>query len=225
MSQKPKLFGADYSVYVRAVRLALHEKGVDYDLVPVDVFAASGPPSSYLARQPFGRIPAFEHDSFNLYESGAITRYLDEAFEGPRLQPATPKQRARMNQIISIADGYIYSNLVWGMYVELVSKPLRGEPSDERRVAIARSKVPVCLQALADLMDGAPWLGGETLTLADLHVAPMMDYFLMVPEARGLLEQHAALASWWQRMVERPSMRYTNPRREAAAAGALPKHR
>ncbi|WP_052451571.1 glutathione S-transferase family protein [Rhizobium gallicum] len=69
-----------------------------------------------------------------------------------------------MNQIISIADGYIYSNLVWGIHVELVSKPLRGEPSDEAGVAIARSKAPVCLQALADLMDGEPWLAGETLT-------------------------------------------------------------
>jgi glutathione S-transferase len=71
MRQKPKLFGADYSVYVRAARLTLYEKGVDYDLVPVDVFAVAGPPSSYLARQPFGRIPALEHDGSNLYETGA----------------------------------------------------------------------------------------------------------------------------------------------------------
>ncbi|APO68725.1 glutathione S-transferase protein [Rhizobium gallicum] len=211
MRQKPKLFGADYSVYVRAVRLTLHEKGADYDLVPVDVFAAAGPPSSYLARQPFGRIPALEHDGFNLYETGAITRYIDAAFNGPSLQPATPRKCARMNQIISIADGYIYSNLVWGIYVELVSKPLRGEPSDEARVAIARSKAPVCLQALADLMDGEPWLAGETLTLADLHVAPMMDYFLTVPGGRKLLEQHTGLAAWWQRIAERPSMQYTQP--------------
>ncbi|ULJ73976.1 glutathione S-transferase family protein [Rhizobium gallicum] len=211
MRQRPKLFGADYSVYVRAVRLTLHEKGVDYDLVPVDVFAAAGPPSSYLARQPFGRIPALEHNGFNLYETGAITRYIDAAFNGPSLQPATPRKCARMNQIISIADGYIYSNLVWGMYVELVSKPLRGEPSDEARVAIARSKAPVCLQALADLMDGEPWLAGGTLTLADLHVAPMMDYFLTVPEGRKLLEQHTGLAAWWQRIAERPSMQYTKP--------------
>ena len=39
---KPTLFGADYSVYVRIVRLTLAEKGVDYELVPVDVFAADG---------------------------------------------------------------------------------------------------------------------------------------------------------------------------------------
>ena len=66
---RPILFGAAYSVYVRAVRLALHEKGVAYDHVAVDVFGASGPPADYQVRHPFGRIPAFEHDDVRLYES------------------------------------------------------------------------------------------------------------------------------------------------------------
>ena len=84
---KPQLFGADYSVYVRIVRLALAEKGVGYDLVPVDVFAADGVPAWYLELHPFGRIPAFEHDGLRLFETAAITRYVDEAFAGPPLQP------------------------------------------------------------------------------------------------------------------------------------------
>ncbi|MBP1858836.1 glutathione S-transferase family protein [Rhizobium herbae] len=209
--QKPILFGADYSVYVRAVRLALFEKGVDYDLVPIDVFAETGPPPPYLTRQPFGRIPALEHDGFQLYETGAITRYIDEAFEGPALQPADPCHRARVNQIISIADGYVYSTLVWGIYVERVSKPLRGEPSDETRLAASLSKAPVILKALADLMGDGPWLGGTALTLANLHVAPMMDYFAKSPEGLPMLDRHANLRGWWSRMRERASMRQTEP--------------
>ncbi|OBZ92013.1 glutathione S-transferase [Pararhizobium polonicum] len=209
--QKPILFGADYSVYVRAARLALHEKGVDYDLEPVDVFADEGPPPSYLARQPFGRIPALEHNGFQLYETGAITRYIDEAFEGPALQPADPRHRARVNQIISIADGYVYPTLVWGIYVERVSKPLRGEPSDGKHLAASLFKAPIILKALADLMGGGLWLGGASLTLADLHLAPMMDYFGMAPEGRQMLEEHANLNAWWSRMRERPGMRQTKP--------------
>jgi glutathione S-transferase len=208
---RPTLYGADYSVYVRSARLALHEKGVEYELRPVDVFAEGGAPASHLARQPFGRIPAFEQDGFSLYETGAITRYVDEAFAGPSLQPVVPQRRARMNQLISIADGYIYPQLVWGLYVELVSKPRRGAPSDAERVAAAWSRAPICLRALADLMAESPWLAGETLTLADLHVAPMLAYFLMVPEGRALLEAQAGLAGWWQRMEDRPSMRATRP--------------
>ena len=109
----PIVVGAPYSVYVRAVRLALEEKGVPYEIVPVDIFATGGPPPEHRARHPFGKIPAFEHAGFRLYEAGAITRYVDEAFPGPRLQPEDPHGRARMNQIISILDSYAYRTLVW----------------------------------------------------------------------------------------------------------------
>ena len=54
----PVLFGASYSVYVRAARLALEEKGVPYRLEDVDIFADGGPPPDYRLRHPFLRIPA-----------------------------------------------------------------------------------------------------------------------------------------------------------------------
>ncbi len=210
---KPKLFGADYSVYVRSVRLALHEKGIDYDLVPVDIFAESGPPPGYLDRQPFGRIPAFEHGDFLLYETGAITRYIDEAFPGPGLQPREPRQRARMNQIISIADGYVYPVLVWGIYVEQVAKAQRGETADDIRLSSSLLRAPICLKAIADLMGEAPWLGGGALSLADLHAAPMFDYFLMVPQGREMIGAYPNLASWWSRIRTRRSMIASAPAR------------
>ena len=94
---RPIVFGAPYSVYARAVRLALEEKGVQYELVPVDVFASGGPPPEHKSRHPFGKIPAFEHAGFRLDEAGAITRYVDEAFPGPGLQPKDARSRARMN--------------------------------------------------------------------------------------------------------------------------------
>lgn len=40
---EPILFGAAYSVYVRAVRLALEEKQVPHRLVEIDIFAPGGP--------------------------------------------------------------------------------------------------------------------------------------------------------------------------------------
>jgi hypothetical protein len=61
---KPMLFGEPYSVYVRAVRLALEEKNGAYELVPVDIFKPGGPPPEHYARHPFGKIPAFEHAGF-----------------------------------------------------------------------------------------------------------------------------------------------------------------
>lgn len=209
--QKPRLFGADYSVYVRAARLALLEKGVDHELVPVDVFATGGPPVAYLERQPFGRIPAFEHGDFTLYETGAISRYVDEAFEGPVLQPADLRARARMNQVISVADGYLYPTLVWGIYVEQVSKPLNGRHTDIAKLQAALNTAPTCLRALSDLKGDGPWLCGSALSLADLHVAPMIDYFIKAPVAPDMMAENFTLAAWWERMADRASMQATIP--------------
>jgi len=207
----PVVFGADYSVYVRTVRLTLEEKGVGYRLVPVDVFAEGGPPRDYLERQPFGRIPAFEHDGFRLYETGAIIRYVDEAFEGPALQATDLRQRARGNQIISMMDAYGYPVMVWGIYVERISKPAEGGLTDEARVRENLPKAATLLKALSDLMQDAPWLTGERLTLADLHTASVFAYFLLTPESQTLIKDHPNLVDWWSRISERQSVLATRP--------------
>ena len=211
MIEKPRIFGAAYSVYVRIVRLALLEKGVGYDHTPVDIFAAEGPPASYRLRHPFDRIPAFEHAGFALYETGAITRYIDEAFEGPALQPTDVRERARCNQLVSMADNYVYPQLVWGVYVERVSKPRRGEATNESKFMTALAAAEICLKAMADIKGDAPWLAGSRLTLADLYAAPMFAYFLKAEEGRDMLRKQRSLAVWWSKMAERPSMRASDP--------------
>jgi glutathione S-transferase len=206
MDVEPILYGAPYSVYVRAARLTLEEKGVAYRLVPVDVFAEEGVPADHLDRHPFGRIPAFEYRGFRLYEAGAITRYVDEIFAGPSLQPGSPEDRARINQVISIIDSYVYRTLVWDIYVERVSAPKRNRAPDEARIEAALPRARVCLLALERIMGKGPFLTGAKLTLADLHAAPMFAYFTQAREAQVLLEAHVSIRSWWDMMAGRPSM-------------------
>jgi glutathione S-transferase len=210
-NNRPQLYGADYSVYVRIARLALMEKGVAHDLVPVDIFAEDRIPDTHLARHPFGKIPAFKHGDFDLYETGAITRYVDEAFNGPALQPTDAKTRARMNQIISIADGYVYPQMVWGLYVECIEKPKRGEAPDSDRVEKARGVAHTSLAVLAGLLGEQRWMCGDTLTLADLYLAPMIDYAAEVPEFCEMFSGHPTLADWWQRVTALESFRETRP--------------
>ena len=206
---EPSLYGAAYSVYVRVARLALLEKGVAYRLVEVDAFASDGPPAEHLTRQPFGKIPAFEHDGFRLYETGAITRYVDEAFEGTALQPVNPQARARMNQVISILDSYAYPVLVWVIYVERIDAPKRGRRSDEARIMLALPEAETCLTALEDILADGPWLAGPVLTLADLHAAPIFDLLLQTPEGAEMLAQHPRLMAWWSAASARESMTLT----------------
>lgn len=206
-----RLYGNDDSVYVRIARLTLAEKGVDYDLVPVDPFAEGGPPDWYRALHPFGRIPAFEHDGLRLFETAAIARYVDDAFDGPPLQPTTPRERAVMNQIIGLLDSYAYRAMVWDVYVERMSKPRRGVASDEARIAAAIPVAATVVETLARLNAPGQWLLGKQLTLADLHAAPMFAYFAKAPEGATMLAENPEMLAWWRAISYRSSFTGTEP--------------
>jgi glutathione S-transferase len=206
---QPVLFGAAYSVYTRIARLALLEKGVAHAFEEVDIFDPAGPPEGYLERHPFGRIPSFTHDGFALFETAAIARYVDEAFPGPPLQPATARGRARVAQIVGILDSYGYRPMVWDIFVERVRRPQQNEQSDEAGIAAAVVNADRCLGVLEGLMAGSPWLAGDALSLADLHAAPMIAYLRAAPEGAMLMAKHLRLAVWWERIAARPSMRAT----------------
>lgn len=221
MSEIPELtsstlYGAPYSVYVRAARLALAEKGVAYELVPVDIFGAEVP-GWYRALHPFGRIPAFAHDGFRLYETGAILRYVDEAFDGPALMPPSsdPRGRARVNQVIGLCDAYLYRPLIWDIYVERCDAPAERRAADEAKIAAALPRVATCFAALAELArEEGPYLLGAQLTLADLHLAPMISLGLRAAEVPPLLRAQPKLARWWSAMRARPSLAATATRAE-----------
>ncbi|WP_455372659.1 glutathione S-transferase family protein [Limibacillus halophilus] len=205
MSTAVQVFGAAYSVYVRAVRLALEEKGVSYDLVPVDIFAEEGPPPSYSDRHPLLKIPAFQHGDFRLYESDAILRYIDAAFPGPALQPALLRSHARANQMLSILNAYAYRCWVWDIYVERVAKPAEGGEGDERRIADALPRAATCLDALAELMEGDPYLLGGEPYLPDLLAAPMIACLRQAEEGSLLLKERPRWLAWWEAVSARES--------------------
>ena len=203
------LYGADYSVYTRIARLALEEKGIVYALEPVDIFSAAGPGDAYLERHPFARIPSLAHGDFALYEAGAIARYVDEAFEGPRLQPDDARSRARMNQIVSIMDSYGFGALVWDVFFERVRAPQHGRAPDEARIRAGLEISDKCLAALDRLQGRNIFLASHDFSLADLHAYPMITLFRMAPEGASLLDYYPDLAAWYRRIHERDSVMST----------------
>jgi glutathione S-transferase len=194
------VLGARYSVYVRAVLMALESKRVPYRLEPVDIFSQDQAVQAYRKVHPFGRIPAFRHGEFTIYETGAINRYIDEAFAGPPLQPAAVRDRANMVQIMSMTDAYGYRPLVWDIYVERVSNARDGKPVNEALIASALPKARLYLQALCDLMGRKAFLADDSPTLADFHAAPIFGYFLEAPEGREVMAEFPHLMEWWQRI-------------------------
>ena len=190
------LLGLRISVYTRIACLALEEKGVDYDLREVDIFADDGPPADYLALNPFGNIPTLLHGDLVLYETAAINRYVDEISPGPSLQPSVPAERARMNQIISMLDNYCYRPKVWDVYVQRVVVPTSGGVADEACIAAALPGLRSLLEQLEHWRGDRDYLVGEELTLADLHLYPMLSYFIKSREGVRMVGSLPNLQQW-----------------------------
>jgi glutathione S-transferase len=208
---KPTVYGPAYSTYARTARLALEEKGVDYDLVEVDILQGAGQAPEHLARHPFGKVPAFEHEGFALYETDAVTRYVNEAFPGPDLEPSNVRERARMTQAINVVGSYGYPCLITQIVIQRMVMPMLGNQSDEAAISQALPQAKACLGALERLIDGNSYLAGETLSRADLLLIPIYDYFSQTPEGQKLLRAAPNLERWWDKVRSRPSVEKTRP--------------
>jgi glutathione S-transferase len=200
---KLRLFGASYSVYARIARLVLAECGQAYELVEVDIFDRENLPPDYLARQPFGKIPALAHEDFRLYETDAIAHYVNEALGAGKLMPFGPRPRARCLQVMRIVDNYAYPALVWGLYVAETEEERTGA-LDAAVLAQARKVLGV----LEGLMVG-PYFLGEKLSLADLWAIPVFAYLRLAPSGPVLMGDCPRLQAWCDVMAGRDSVQAT----------------
>jgi glutathione S-transferase len=205
-----ELHGYKYSVYNRIARIALEEKAVSYERVEVDPFQKQIP-SQYRAMNPFLRVPTLVHDDFVLYETSAITRYVDESFGTPQLQPDSIHDQARMCQIISIIDNYGYWPMVRQVASQRLFRPRAGEQVDEKEVQVGLKASARVLDTIEQLFDGRHYLVGTTLSLCDIHLSPMIAYFSMTDEGLAALSERPRLSRWWAQMKQRPSLIATDP--------------
>ncbi len=209
-TKKVRLYGPNWSAYVRSTRLALIEKGVAYDPVDVD-FSTGRMPAAHLDRHPFGKVPLLKHGDFSIFETTAIGRYVDAAFPGPSLQPSAPKDIGRMAQLIAIIDAYLSADIRMGIITERLINPMLGARCNEEIASKAETAVAKGFQALCECADGNGFLVGNHITLADLHAIPLIDYLQLTPGGSALVGSQPRLAAWWQQMAERPSVIATNP--------------
>ena len=199
--------GIPGSPYVRAALLALEEKGAEYELAAMQFGTLKQQP--HLSRHPFGRIPAFEHDGWMLYETQAIMRYVDDVVPGPRLQPEEPRGAARMNQLMGITDWYVMRQVSMPITRNRVVAPRFNRPVDEEEVMQAIPNARICIAEISRLLNGHPWMAGEAISLADLLLAPHLSMFALAPEGAQILQEHENLTRWLARIEARPSMQAT----------------
>ena len=87
------------SPYALAAYASLVEKGLTFDVKPLEIFANAQKESAFATTSITRRIPTLIHDHFSLSESSAICEYIDESFEGTQLYPIGLRDRARARQV------------------------------------------------------------------------------------------------------------------------------
>ena len=196
------------SPFGRAVLATLEEKRTPCRFVLVPPGGSKAP--EHLARHPFGRVPAFEHDGFMLYETQAILRHLDRVVPQPALTPADPKAAARMDQVMNINDWYLFQGVNNVIGFQRIVKPrILQQPPDEAAIAEAMPRAHTVFKELSRLLGAQPYFVGDAVTLADFMVAPQMDFLSSTPEWQTLTAATPNLLAWLDRMRTRPSMQAT----------------
>ena len=198
-----KLYGHPMSTCTRKVMMTLAEKGHEAEFVLVDILKGEQKLPAALARQPFGVIPALEDDDLVLYESRAITRYLDEKLGGPRLVPTDVRDRAMMEQWFSVEQSYM-SPKAMVIIMNNMFAPMMGKTPDTDAVAKAKENLSTTFDIADKGLARQDFFGGKTFSLADISWMPYVQYLFGSKEGE-MVTGRKNLGAWWKRVSERPT--------------------
>jgi len=187
------LYGFPPSTYTQTALLVAREAGASVDVQPLEFKQAS-----HLALHPYGKMPILEHDTgkggkLRLFETLAISSYVDRVFNGGKLQPTAPAAHATMLQWISVAIDYAYTDLV---------SALHGDSPGPDAVTAAGGQLKLLDRGLGD----RPYFAGSEPSLADLFLYPMVD-FAVTKLGEASLRGLPSLLQWRRSMGTRPSAR------------------
>ncbi len=189
---KPILHGAILSPYVRKVRVALSEKGIDYEGVSVMPGSQS---AEYRAKSPLGKIPCYQEGDFALPDSSAILAYLERAYPKPALYPSDPQQYARALWYEEYADTKIAQVCTVGFFQRFVQAILMKKPVDEEAIRKALTEdAPPVFDYLEKELSDREFLAGGQFSVADIATA---SFFVNMEHAGDRVD-----ASRWPRLTD-----------------------
>lgn len=179
------LYSAERCPYAARARIVLAEKGVQFEIVEIDL---SDRPDWLYEKNPKGRVPVIEEDDGPpLAESAVILEFIEERYPEPALLPADPADRAAVRLLIFRDD-----DLTSPYYA------LRREEEG------ARERFDAALGRFDALLGRQSYLSGAEFGLADIALVP---WFLRARDMLGVeLDGFPSLADWLARLEERPSI-------------------
>jgi glutathione S-transferase len=207
-----ELHGPANSSFVCAARVALEEKGVIYQLVEPDILQSRGFRLADLLRYLAAQQPTLVAGDFALHDCESILRYVDEAYDGPALQPAEAKMRALMVEIQGVIRDYLQPAAIGKIATQRLFAPFLGSATDMRIVEEAVTPVQNALTAIEQISvsahdgEAGEMLLGARVSLADIALMPIAAYLTMTPEGQSAIAASRRLSRWWLSVSRRPSL-------------------
>ncbi|PSB19040.1 glutathione S-transferase family protein [Phormidesmis priestleyi ULC007] len=172
-----KLYGVGRS-RASIVQWYLEELAIPYEFVVLDLQAGDLSQPTFLAINPFAKVPAIVDGDFTLWESGAILMYLAEKY-GHELD--STEKRATIAQWVLFAN----STLATGIFVE----------------ANRAREMPRLMKPLNELFERQPFVLGDQFSVADVAVGSLLSYIPMMLKLD--LSEYPNVTAYMNRMAER----------------------
>ncbi len=222
------------SVCAQKVRIALDEKGQEAREHMLTLRGDQNDPA-YMRLNPSGVVPTLVHDGRAIVESSLILYYLDEVFPAPPLMPSSPAARHRVRLYNKLIDEYMHNSCTIMTFAtafrpnflkvpreqwlaEINKAPLKRRAEykrsviehglDSEFVADALGQHRKMISWMAEDLANGPYLAGNAFSIGDVAVIPYI-LRLELLKLAGIWAEHPAVAEWWARMRERPSVRRT----------------
>ncbi|BAZ83517.1 glutathione S-transferase family protein [Sphaerospermopsis kisseleviana CS-549] len=195
-----KIYSAVVCPYAHRTRLVLQEKGIDFDLIEIDL---QNKPEGFTKVSPYGKVPAITHGENRIWESAVINEYLDEVFPNPPLLPSNPIAKAQARIWIDFAN----TRLVPAFSTLLRSPDFQKQ--EEAKKELYKHLEFIENEGLGKLSGDSPYWFGESISLVDFTFFPWFERWGALKHYRGfgIPAEFTRLKQWKHALKERESVK------------------
>ncbi|KAF1895125.1 hypothetical protein Lal_00022622, partial [Lupinus albus] len=201
-----KVYGPAMAACPQRVLACLIEKGVEFELVHVDLDHLEQKKPEFLLLQPFGQVPVVEDGDFRLFESRAIVRYYAAKYaeHGPNLLGTTLEEKALVDQWLDV-EAHNFNDLCFNIMLQLVILPKMGQVGDLNLAHSCEQKLEKVLDVYEKRLSESTYLAGEKFSIADLSHLPGIDHLIEDAKLGHLVTKRKNVNAWWEKISSRPA--------------------
>ena len=199
-----RLYHSALAPNARRVRMYLAEKGLQVDLVPVDLAKLEQRSEVYGATNPFQIVPALELDDGSaITESIAICRYFEELNPEPALFGRTPRERAEVEMWQRLAEFQLFFTIAQAFRHTHPAMREMESPQIADWAAVNRARALTAMRRFDAALARRRYLAGEAFSVADITGLVALDF--TKPARIAIPEELVHLNRWRAEIAARPS--------------------